>query len=270
MVTSSHYEAHSAESYEQAYFYEPGAYMQHLVNLVSNKLRLESDTPRTILDVGGGTGNFAQALIDQNPSTKSVVVVDPFLESTSQTTSDKISFVKAPAEVFLEDPKDNDEWRRGASQVLLKEVVHHLHPKDRVQIFKGLYDAIDPMDEATPSLLIITRPQVEIDYPLWDAARKVWRENQPSAQEFQDELGQAGFVDVQETLKVFPSQIGLKRWQAMVKQRFWSTFSNFSDDELEEGCQQIAKERPAKDGVIHFEDRLIFITARKPVGSSTR
>ena len=50
------------------YSYEPGAYMQHLVTLISDKLWLESDTPRTILDVGEGIGNFAQALIDHNPS----------------------------------------------------------------------------------------------------------------------------------------------------------------------------------------------------------
>lgn len=44
-TTSSHYEAHSADSYEEAYFYEPGTYMQHLVDLVGTRLQLEDAAP---------------------------------------------------------------------------------------------------------------------------------------------------------------------------------------------------------------------------------
>jgi hypothetical protein len=53
MATSSHYEAHSADSYEEAYFYEPGAYMQHLVDLTSARLKLgaSSDDGCRMLDM---------------------------------------------------------------------------------------------------------------------------------------------------------------------------------------------------------------------------
>eukprot|EP00980_Cylindrotheca_fusiformis_P020025 scaffold7107_cov69-Cylindrotheca_fusiformis.AAC.1 len=40
-TTPSHYKAHSAESYEEAYFYEPGAYMEHLADLTSDRLKLK-------------------------------------------------------------------------------------------------------------------------------------------------------------------------------------------------------------------------------------
>ena len=50
----------------------------------------------------------------------------------------------------------------------------------------------------------------------------------------------------------------------MVKQRCWSTFSEFSDDQLERACEVIAKDCVVDvDGVLHFEDRLVFISARK-------
>lgn len=50
--TSSHYEAHSADSYEEAYFYEAGTYMQHLVDLVGNRLKLgDASLPCRLIDV---------------------------------------------------------------------------------------------------------------------------------------------------------------------------------------------------------------------------
>jgi hypothetical protein len=51
----------------------------------------------------------------------------------------------------------------------------------------------------------------------------------------------------------------------MIKARFWSTFSNFTDQELEEACQRITRDeanRVDEKGDIHFEDHLLFITAR--------
>ena len=252
--------------------------MQHLVDLVSNRLQLEQELEqRRILDIGGGTGNFAQALVNNTCNTTEAIVVDPFLDPTSSIDpNDRVKFVKEPAEAFLEPPRDNNDndwWRKEYHQVLLKEIVHHLKEEDRVGIFRGMYQGLVPLpkkdDDAAPpppSLLIITRPQIDIDYPLWDAARTVWRENQPSAFDFQRELKRAGFTDISATLEAYPCQISLERWQSMVRQRFWSTFSNFSDDELNDACQQIVqdyKDRTTEDVILHFEDRLVFISARK-------
>jgi hypothetical protein len=147
---------------------------------------------------------------------------------------------------------------------LLKEVAHHFDSAKRVDIFRGIFQGLEPSSDT--SVLIITRPQIEIDYPLWDEARQVWKDNQPSALEFCDELEKAGFVDIHHSLEGYPCQIALERWQSMVKGRFWSTFSNFSDDELEDACERIAKEyqdRIDEEGVLQFEDRLVFISARK-------
>ena len=236
--------------------------MQHLVDLVTSRLQISSPGERTILDIGGGTGNFAQALVEGRPNVNAIVV-DPFLDPTTSSSNAQVQFVKQPAEAFLEPRKDDDWWRRDFHQVLLKEIVHHLHPHDRVGIFRGMRQELTPVKDA-PALLIITRPQIDIDYPLWDAARHVWKDNQPSASEFEEELKQAGFSNVETTLEAYPCQIALDRWQTMVRGRFWSTFSKFTDDELEEACELIAKEyagRITPDGILPFEDRLVFISA---------
>jgi hypothetical protein len=267
-TTANHYEAHSADTYEEAYFYEPGAYMTHLVELVTQRMelgKLEIGS-RHLLDIGGGTGNFARALVRNN--NVRVTVVEPFLEETKSQDlpkSEKVLFAKAPAEIFLSPT--SDDWRQQPfHQILIKETIHHIDEKLRVDILKGIYNEIEPFskDSTTPSILIITRPQIEIDYPLWGAARKVWKENQPSLEQLSSELEQAGFLDIKYTMEKYDSSISLERWQRMVRNRFWSTFANFTDEELEEGCEELANERrPDGDGVIHFEDRLLFITGRK-------
>ncbi|KAL3910374.1 MAG: hypothetical protein SGILL_007715 [Bacillariaceae sp.] len=310
-LTSQHYEVHADNaSYEKAYFYKPGAYMEHLVKLHVDRMGLQQpmgaagdDISRRILDIGGGTGNFAQALVESvskeaessstpssSPDNIKIVVVDPFLDPTTSAQQDQdslskaISFVKAGAEAFLEEHvtdgyfsnATDSSWKQPGSyhQILMKEIVHHLDAKDRVGIFRGMHHGLATIkptnnrskDKPMPSILIVTRPQVEIDYPLWDKARQVWKENQPSLQELADDLQAAGFHSVMYTIESYPCSIALDRWQSMIQTRFWSTFSNFSDEELAEACRRIAQEyrdRIDDTGTIHFEDRLVFLTACK-------
>ena len=212
-------------------------------------------------------------------------MVDPFLDPTKSVSQNEnggengLSFVKAGAEAFLESVGEasdsttaQNSWRRPGSyhQILMKEIVHHLDGKDRVGIFRGMHSglaALETQNDNTigpniPSLLIVTRPQVEIDYPLWDEARQVWKENQPSVEELAADLQQAGFGNIQHTIESYPCSIALSQWQSMIKNRFWSTFSNFSEVELEDACHRIAKDysdRIDGSGVIHFEDRLVFL-----------
>lgn len=263
MSTAKHYESHSPESYEDAYFYSPGLYMEHLVNLVSKSMKLDSiDRARHLIDLGGGTGNFAKELTKKNLNLN-ITVVEPYLEETSSLVPDeRVAFVKEPAEAFLRQPGPGDGWRKGIDQILCKELVHHFDGDIRSSLFRGMHDNLAPSRDR-PSLLIITRP-LEVDYPLWDEARRVWRENQPGSDSIMDDLGRAGFVDVEERMEPFGCKISLRKWQGMVRRRFWSTFSKFSDEELEDGCRAIESERPPdQNGEVHFEDRLLFITARK-------
>lgn len=296
-VLSNHYEAHSkAESYDKAYFYEPGAYMEHLATLVKERLQLtrqqeQQHTPqpsRCILDIGGGTGTFAHALMQNDNFNSRVVVVEPFLDpsivESPATGKDGtvVSFVKASAEDFLHPPY-HDCWRTqlagggGYDQILVKEVVHHFKDEDRVGIFRGMREGVreSSLSETNnmPSLLIVTRPQIDIDYPLWDAARTVWKNNQPSAEDLEADLRAAGYSHLESTIEPIECTISLSRWQAMVKSRCWSTFSNFTDGELEEACVVIAedasrdprnfrsKSEDNDDLILRFEDRLIFLAA---------
>jgi cyclopropane fatty-acyl-phospholipid synthase-like methyltransferase len=269
-TTQSHYEAHSTDSYEGAFFYEPGAYTEYLQQLVRERLgiKVHSGKPLRLLDVGGGTGNFTHMIVRDTKTT--AIVVDPFLAQHDSLVKDQsqLGFVTSSAEIFMEMPtQENKWWRTGYHKVLLKEVVHHFTEGDRVPIFRGIrhgFSSATDISSNTPAILLITRPQRDIDYPLWDAAREVWAENQPSVEQLAREMREAGFHDIRYTTESYPCTIPLSKWQEMVRNRFWSTFSNFTDEQLDDACKSIEKDgnnRLDDQGLLHFEDRLIFISA---------
>jgi cyclopropane fatty-acyl-phospholipid synthase-like methyltransferase len=267
MNSESHYEAHTAESYESAFFYEEGSYTKYLCDHVVGKMHLKGVKPRTLLDVGGGTGNFTRMLTKDAVGIRAIVV-DPFMQESSRQEGEELQFVKASAEEFMNEKFDpyDQWWRKGFSQVLMKEVIHHFKDSERTKIFKGMLHGLADSSAKVPSLLIITRPQHDIDYPLWQEAREVWAKNQPHVDEIMKDLIDAGFQNIQYKMEAYPCVISLSRWQTMVKQRFWSTFANFTDSELDKACEVIAESEATRmdsNGCIHFEDRLLFILAFK-------
>jgi hypothetical protein len=327
-VAVAHYTSHhDTDSYEDAYFYEPGLYAENLRDKVQSALGLTRSSlvpaaatiavttesgatsaasaprgGRILLDVGGGTGNFTQMLLRGTTNLRAVVV-DPFLvdddnddeptvpSSGASAAPPQLRFVKAGAEAFIRDrdsPTTDDRfwWQSGYHQVLMKEVIHHIKADERVSVFRGLLDGMKELVDATPggdsmsasatdalstalppSLLIVTRPQTDIDYPLWNAARRVWASHQPALEAIVQDLEAAGFVDVAGSVHSHPCAIALSRWGHMVRNRFWSTFSHFSDAELDEGIREMEateRHRLDKEGVLHFEDRLLFISAHNP------
>jgi hypothetical protein len=124
LTSQSHYEAHTAVSYKSAFFYEEGAYTQYLCDLVAQRLGLEPDSTGTLVDIGGGTGNFTRMLVEKTPNLQAIVV-NPFLADDEDDSGGTIQFVKASVEAYMEPPP-HVPWRQGYRQVLLKEVVHHL------------------------------------------------------------------------------------------------------------------------------------------------
>jgi len=296
-ITSSHYSNHTADSYESSFFYSShSAYVDDLAHKVAVRLGLQSHTAArmqspvitdsiTLLDVGGGTGNFTQQVMAKsNHHHVKAIVLDPFL--TPNDTPDRhghpdLTFVAASAQQVFERKQQQRASITNFHKVLLKEVIHHVNDNERVDILKGVHqhlstchatDSInDDQNKSSPSLLIVTRPQRNIDYPLWDEALEVWAANQPSATQLTSDLQAAGFVHVETSIEEYPCSIPLTQWQNMIQQRFWSTFAHFTDDELQSACHEIEKRYQAdatsnrdndeKAKILLFRDRLVFLSA---------
>lgn len=302
IILSGHYTSHSSSSYEASFFYSPSVFTKFVRDHVTHTFGLHTTTLAkgavaehaeefVLLDVGGGTGNFTQMLLKEDPGdehgsgkvlNKRGIVLEPFLEKSDVIDAPMLEFIRMGAEVLKEDVGDSIElsWRRRYNACLMKEVVHHFDAKDRVGIFRGICDDLKRNKSASaynkmtvaPDLLIITRPQRDIDYPFysWEQVREVWAENQPAVEDIEDDLVRAGFGNVRHTMVPFECSCSINQWVGMVKGRLWSTFSHFSDDELEEACQLILREfLNAKEGrkdtatdddIVTFEERLLFVS----------
>merc|ERR1711865_141963 len=224
--------------------------------------------------------------------------------SASSSSSSSVSVSSNQEETPPPPPTD---WRTtiidrcydGYDQVLLKEVVHHFeNVQERIGIFRGIRTGLrrnttntsttvtaatavdtmsDPSNTTYPALVIITRPQLDIDYPLWDAARTVWQRQQPHIETIRAELASVGYTQIAYRVEAYPCAITLARWQHMIKTRCWSTFAQFTDRELHEACQQLDATykktsssttnkttndtKDEEEILLRFEDRLIFLTA---------
>lgn len=73
----------------------------------------------------------------------------------------------------------------------------------------------------------------QVDYPLFTRARQIWKEHQPHHSVFVSAMEAAGF-DVEVAVQEYPASLPKATWLAMMRSRFWSTFSYCSDAELEQ------------------------------------
>ena len=256
--------------YDVAPFYAPGPYEAWLTSACVQHMELCAS--HSLADLGGGSGGFATKL-KQSAGARWLTVVEPSAamlagaEAEAQVNaaicSDALSWASS-TEVPCGEASGTTPIRY--ERILLKEVVHHFDDSERPLVLQRLRENRLTDDGR---VLIVTRPQRDIDYPLWDAAREVWASNQPSEARLADELRAAGFFDVATHLHTYPHVVATEEWCRLVKGRFWSTFSHFTEAELEEGCARIRADAAAAGAatgggceVLRFDDRLLFIEAR--------
>ena len=148
-------------------------------------------------------------------------------------------------------------------RVLINEMIHHFTTEEQPVFFARLFEGMRPGGVC----LTVTHPhEGKGRYPFFDAAFKVWRDNQPPAERFVKVMEGAGFAVTTETHEfavVLPQAV----WLQMLRGRFWSTFSHFTDSELSAGVEEVERNFPADaEGNITFKEALVFLTATKKEG----
>jgi len=248
--------------YHQAWFYRKDSpFETWQLSLIRNAVegRLDESLCR-VADVGGGTGRFAQLLHSSLGLKQNVLCVDlsPDMLSQASQLPGVDTLLKDCVEFAAELPEACFD------RFLLKEVVHHVPPKDLGAFYRGLYTGL----RKDGVCLTVTRPKERIEYPFFEQARQVWIRDQPEATDFATAMELAGYKGVTIREHTFPVTLSKQLWMDMVSDRFWSTFarSNFDDDELAAGIQEIDAAFPADErGDISFNERMIFIEGYKHV-----
>ena len=258
----AHYAA-AAKAYEASFCYAEGTpFWTSLVGWVAEALALESTD--ALVDVGGGTGSFTSALRAERSVVADALVVDPSEAMLAQAAARRgLRTVVSGALPFFEERAD--ALRAGAAapmdKILFKEVVHHFDAATFDSIAALMAQTLRP---GSGRMLIVTRPQ-DVEYPLWPAARRTWRKNQPPASLYETALSDAGFAATTSERR-FRWELPRDAWFDHVRARAWSTFAaeNFDDVALAEGIAEAEREA-GDDETLCFDEVMLFIEARLDV-----
>ncbi|HEX5569094.1 MAG TPA: methyltransferase domain-containing protein [Streptomyces sp.] len=240
-----HYEGLAAE-FDEHWIYGPD-YIPWMSARITEALRL-SPTDRAA-DIGSGTGLFAREIAWTTGLESPLLCVDPSaamlyqLEKSSQGLTPILATAEDIAEKRVELPYEQ------LDAIWLKESVHHL--ADPAATLHGLARRLAPGGR----LLVVMLPTT-IRYPLFAAALDRFEELQPDPAGIADLLKAAG---LETDLFHVEHEIRLDRekYIGMVRARYMSVLSTFSDSEIEEGINEMRAARP--EPVLVFPDRFAFV-----------
>ncbi|MFC8099974.1 class I SAM-dependent methyltransferase [Streptomyces sp. NPDC057363] len=245
-----HYDGLAAE-YDEHWIYGP-EYVPWMSGRISEALCL--DPTDRIADIGSGTGLFTREVARQLRPSHPILCVDPseaMLRELGAPPPPALTPIVASAEDFAEGRARLPYEELDA--IWLKESVHHV--TDQARTLRGLADRLAPGGR----LLIVMLPAT-IRYPLFKAALARFEELQPDPAVIGSHLRRAGLetrVDhIEHVLR-----IDRDRYLGMVRARYMSLLSTFSDSEIEEGVEEMRAAHP--EPVLAFPDRFAFVLGRR-------
>ena len=239
-----------SEKYHSAFFYS-GEYESWQINLILKHLDLSEN--HRLADIGGGTGRFASLIYEKGGLKYPVTCVDPSadmlqrackLKGVHTICSDAVEFCLGKDDIIYD-------------RILMKEVVHHLTEKELKNTFSALQNKISK----NGYLVICTRPH-DVEYPFFQEAHAVMQKKVRSKEYYVSLLEKSGFVVSSISVHDYPASLNINWWTTMIRNRFWSIFSRFDDDQLEQGIDEI-NGKFGKSGFVTFLDKLAVIVVHK-------
>lgn len=247
--TSEHY-TNVATSYNQAFFHQDGSdYQRWQLGHILHHLRLQPT--EQVVDLGCGTGVFSTLLYTEAGLRQNILAVEPSQSMLNHAqTLPGITAHCTDALSFAQDQSIRYD------KILMKEMVHHIPRADLPKLYRGIYRQL----QQGGILLTVRRPAI-VHYPFFQAALDLWPKKKSPVETLVKQMEGAGFSVSYQTYD-YPVQIAKQQWFEMIKNRFWSTFSYFNDEELAAGLAELAA-KYAQTDVLYFADSLMFIEAVK-------
>ena len=238
-------------SYDRLYHTLFGGSRQEVTEFIAGKLK-KSAEKKTIVDIGGGTGETIERLKKITGSSDTFILVEPYSSMSAQALNRQGKpnlILNASAEEFV---SQTTYWN-GVDLLICQEMIH-LVPDLKV-FFQGAYQVL----KKEGAIVIITRT-TEIEFPFGKHGKKIWKELYPiSPQEMPTLLEEQGFrVEVER--RAFPLQIPKALWLEIVGSHpLFSMYASFTEQQKREDYTEIQ----SKDEVLHFNDHQIFIVGWK-------
>ncbi len=239
----------AAEHYDRlaAAYDENWAYSPEFLEWMTGRIlaRLQPSAAETAADIGCGTGLYSRGLAAHAAA---VTCADASAAMLAQVpASDHVTTVTASAE----DIAAGRVVLPGApfGVILLKEVLHHV--ADRAAVTAGLARLLRPGGR----ILVVMLPR-RIDYPLFAAALERYEAGQPDPEEIAAAMRNAGLT-AEVTYDSFQLTLPAERYLRMVRNRYMSLLSSFTDEKIEAGVAEIRRAHPGPE--ISFPDRFAFV-----------
>lgn len=245
-----HYDGLAAE-YDEHWVYGP-EYVPWMTGQISEALSLVPAD--RIADIGSGTGLFAREVARRLRPSRPMLCVDPsaaMLRELGTPPPPDLTPVVASAEDVAEGRARLPYEELDA--VWLKESVHHV--ADQAHTLGGLAGRLAPGGR----LLIVMLPTT-IRYPLFKAALTRFEELQPDPAGIEGHLRRAGLETRLDHVE-HELRIDRDRYLSMVRARYMSLLSTFTDSEIEDGIEEIRATHP--EPVLTFPDRFAFVLGRR-------
>ncbi|MFE1174231.1 class I SAM-dependent methyltransferase [Streptomyces sp. NPDC058773] len=222
---------------------------------LAETLRLSSGD--RMADIGCGTGIFAREVARIIDPQHAILCVDPSPAMLTQIGTPPpagLTPIAASAEDVAAGSAQLPYEQLDA--IWLKESVHHV--ADPATTLDGLAARLAPGGR----LLVVMLP-TSIEYPLFQAALDRFTELQPDPELIVGHLRAAG---LQPQLRYVQDELHLDRekYIGMVRARYMSVLSTFSDSEIEKGIDEMRAAHP--EPVLTFPDRFAFVLGVKPGG----
>jgi predicted TPR repeat methyltransferase len=201
----------------------------------------------TFVDIGSGTGIYTTRLIERSKFKFSTICVDISAEMLKQIP------IKEPILKLQKSASDFSKSGVRFDKGLLKEVLHHIDNKE-----EAISNLCENLNEKGIILFIIS--PVLVEYPLFRKALEL-RQNTKSSEPMIVDLMRRQGLEVTVSTHSYPVNLNTDRFIDMVKGRYLSFLSKFSDNELEKGVREM--QNKLVSSTVSFVENYIFIKGVK-------
>jgi SAM-dependent methyltransferase len=233
-----------APSYDDNWAYSPD-YIAWMTGRILDRAAIRPG--QVVADIGCGTGLYSRVLAT---TASRVICADPSQAMLDQLPSDPALIpVRASAQDIAERRITLPSEQLDA--IVIKEAIHHVPASGRQAVLHGLAGLLP----AGGRILVVMLP-ARIGYPLFTAALERFENLQPDPAEIAAMLSSAG-LETGVTYDSYRLTMRKVRYLSMVRNRYMSLLSSFTDAELEQGIIEIQDRHPGDH--LEFADQFAFV-----------